>query len=225
MKNNPKELIDDLKVIRTIHSNKARSFEQLNFWYLMITVIIAVIVTFIGFSGADTFAKIFLDKPENGQIINTSSQSQIVDTVLTNTPLKQVQGQTNTDEFASKVKLIMDLMTLSILVISILGLIVRFESKANKHNLSVIRLTEFISDVEFNYLSSTSTSPSFRNEDILIYAERYKSLLNSLPATTDKDYFHALKTIKKKKKIKAFIESDDYDKLGKLSKKWRMLWI
>lgn len=56
MKNNPKELIDDLKVIRTIHSNKARIYGVYNFYYLIITIIVAVIVTFIGFSGAQTLA-------------------------------------------------------------------------------------------------------------------------------------------------------------------------
>lgn len=194
MKNNPKELIDDLKVIRTIHSNKARKYSSYNFYYLIVTIIVAVIVTFIGFSGAQTIANFFSKSP------------------------------TQTD--GENVKLIMDLMTLSILVITILGLIFRFEQKGNEHNNSVVRLTEFISLVEFNYLSETNqTATTFNGSDINLYAEKYKSIINSLPATKDSDYYTALKTIKRKKRIKVFIESEDYDKKNFIQRKWHILWI
>jgi hypothetical protein len=194
MKNNPKELIDDLKVIRAIHSNKARLYSSYNFYYLIITIIVAVIVTFIGFSGAQTIANFFSKTP------------------------------TQTDD--ENVKLIMDLMTLSILVITILGLILRFEQKGNEHNNAVVRLTEFISLVEFNYLSANnSNTATFNTTDIDLYAEKYKSIINSLPATKDKDYYSALKTIKRKKKIKTYIESDVYDKKNFIQRKWHILWI
>lgn len=194
MKNNPKELVDDLKIIRTIHSNKARVFAKYNFYYLIVTIIVAVIVTFIGFSGPQSIA----------DFLYTSS------------------GADN----SKKVKLIMDLMTLSILVITILSLILRYEQKGNKHNNAVTRLTEFISQVEFTYLGGITPNPTcFSPADIGIYAEKYKSIINSLPATKDSDYIYALKTIKKKKKIKAFIESDEYDKKNFFTRKWYILWI
>lgn len=194
MKNNPKELIDDLKIIRTIHSNKARIYGSLNFYYLIITILVAVVVTFIGFSGPQTIA----------DLISNNHDS--------------TDGQA--------VKLIMDLMTLSILVISILGLIFRFEQKENEHNGAVIRLTEFISLVEFNYLGVKEPSPlSFREGDIALYAEKYKAIINSLPATKDSDYYYALKTIKRKKLIKSFIESEEFDKKNFIQRKWRVLWI
>ncbi len=194
MKNNPKELIDDLKVIRTIHSNKARLFSSYNFYYLIITIIVAVVVTFIGFSGAQTIANFFSKTPS------------------------EADGE--------NVKWIMDLMTLSILVITILGLILRFEQKGNEHNNAVVRLTEFISLVEFNYLSGDNpVNISFNAEDISIYAEKYKSIINSLPTTKDSDYYFALKTMKRKKKIKAYIESEIYDKKNFIERKWHILWI
>jgi hypothetical protein len=194
MKNNPKELIDDLKVIRTIHSNKARVYSVYNFYYLIFTIIVAVIVTFIGFSGPQTIA----------DCLNTTG------------------GITNSEN----VKLIMDLMTLSILIITILSLILKFEQKGNRHNNAVTRLTEFISLVEFTYLGGSNPSlPSFNPQDISLYAEKYKAIINSLPPTKDSDYFYALKTIKRKKKIKAFIESDNYDVKNVISRKWYILWI
>lgn len=193
MKNNPKELIDDLRVIRTIHSNKARIYEVYNFYYLITTIIVAVIVTFIGFSGAQTIA----------DLLNSTTKE--------------------TD--AKNVKLIMDLMTLSILVITILSLILKFEKKGNKHNNAVIRLTEFISQVEFSYLGTKPAPTNFNQTDVGLYAEKYRSIINSLPPTKDSDYIDALKTIKKKKKIKAFIESEEYDNKNYFTRKWYILWI
>lgn len=194
MKNNPKELIDDLKVIRTIHSNKARVYAVYNFYYLIITIIVAVIVTFIGFSGPQTIA----------DFLNTSKEQ--------------------TD--SKNVKLILDLMTLSILVITILSLILRFEQKGNKHNNAVTSLTEFISQVEFTYLGGINPNPiSFTPDDVGLYAEKYKSIINSLPATKDSDYIYALKTIKRKKKIKLFIDSAEYDNKNYFTRKWYILWI
>jgi hypothetical protein len=234
MKNNPTELIADLKVIRTIHSNKALQFGSYNFWYLIITIIVAVIVTFIGFYGAENFVKL-VSKKDTISYEQTNSKSTAVnkDQVLMtqidslskkNVPLNYNILEYSEKEDTAKAKIILDLMTLSILVISILGLILKFESKTNKHNSAVIRLTEFVSDVEFNYLS-TATPTTFRADEIQIYAEKYKSLINSLPATKDKDYIHALKTIKRKKKIKTFIESEVYDNQNVFTRKWTILWM
>lgn len=176
MKNNPKELADDLKVIRTIHSNKARVYSNYNSVYLFITVVVSVIVAFIGFTGPEALFN--LEGADGIKAIN-----------------------------------ILNIMILVILIISILGLIFRFEHKMNKHNRAVVRLTEFIAEISFSYLlDKTTSSVEFRTEDLKSYSEKYKSLISSLPATKDKDYFYALKTIKKKKKIKAFIASDEYDK-------------
>lgn len=192
MKNNPTELVDDLKVIRTIHSNKARKFSYWNNFYLILTIIVAVIVTYIGFSGPENIATLF-----NG----------------------------DESEIGKRVENIINLMTLSILLITILGPILRFEKKMNKNNGAVVRLTEFIADVEFNYLNDTNTSNVFKKDDLQLYSERYKSLINSLPPTKDKDYFKALKTIKRKKKIKKFIQSEDYDKKNKIERFWHILWL
>ena len=163
MKNNPTELVDDLKVIRTIHSNEARKFSYLNDFYLILTTIVAVIVTYIGFSGPENIATLF-----NG----------------------------DESEVENRVGNIINVMTLSILLITILGPILRFEKKMNKNNIAVVRLTEFIADVEFNYLSGTNTSNAFKTNDLQLYSERYKSLINSLPPTKDKNYYKALEAIK-----------------------------
>lgn len=61
--------------------------------------------------------------------------------------------------------------------------------------------------------------------DLKPYAEKYKSLISSLPATKDKDYFHALKTVKRKKRIKDFIATDGYDKKNFLTRWWHILWL
>ncbi|MFZ1635473.1 MAG: hypothetical protein WAT43_16420 [Chitinophagales bacterium] len=256
MKNNPTELVDDLRVIRTIHSNKARMFGVYNFYYLIITVVVAVIVTFIGFSGPQSIANLFKTKqvvsdkncsireahPNTTLEITDSSifigaeplrvnNLLIEDTIGRShySEVEQIGGRhtriTDTTDNNSA-KFVMDLMTLSILVISILGLILRFEQKANKHNNAVVRLTEFITQVEFAYLGGTNNSPtSFNQVDIGLYAEKYKSIINSLPPTKDSDYIYALKTIKRKKNIKAFIESVDYDKKNYFTRKWYILWI
>jgi hypothetical protein len=192
MKNNPTELVDDLKVIRTIHSNKARKFSYWNNFYLILTIIVAVIVTYIGFSGPENIATLF-----NGD------ESKI----------------------EKRVENIINLMTLSILLITILSPILRFEKKMNKNNGAVVRLTEFIADVEFNHLNDTNSSNVFKKDDLQLYSERYKSLINSLPATKDKDYFKALKTIKRKKEIKKFIQSENYDKKNMIERFWHILWL
>lgn len=235
MKNNPKELIDDLRVIRTIHSNKARVFGVYNFYYLIITVVVAVIVTFIGFSGPQSIADLFKTTTvATGNSGFSGAEHQKTTSATTDSSgfsIAEPIGQhhiitTATTTGSSSAKLVMDLMTLSILVISILGLILRFEQKANKHNNAVIRLTEFISQVEFTYLGGTNPNPtSFTQADIGLYAEKYKSIINSLPPTKDSDYIYALKTIKRKKKIKAFIESVDYDNKNYFARKWYILWI
>lgn len=116
-------------------------------------------------------------------------------------------------------------MTLSILVITILSLILKFEKKGNKHNNAVTRLTEFISQVEFSYLGVAPAPTSFNQTDVGLYAEKYKSIINSLPPTKDSDYIYALKTIKKKKRIKAFVENEAYDNKNYFTRKWHILWI
>jgi ABC-type multidrug transport system fused ATPase/permease subunit len=186
MKNNPKELIDDLKVIRTIHSNQFRKFANYNNAYLVITIIVAVIISFIGFSGIDNLSKLIgsNENPYNKDII----------------------------------QFIMNLMTLLILVITVLGLIFKFERKTSKSYNAIVNLTEFISDVEFTYLSDNSTEKTFKSEDLPLYSHKYKSLINSLPPTKDSHYYKALKTIKKKKKIKKFIESEEYDNKNKIER-------
>lgn len=235
MKNNPKELIDDLKVIRTIHSNKARLFGVYNFYYLIITVVIAVIVTFIGFSGPESIADLFKTTTVATNDSGLNRVESTVDRTSVTTDSIGFSGAKPITNFhkiptattgSNSAKLVMDLMTLSILVISILGLILRFDQKANKHNNAVTRLTEFISQVEFTYLGGTNPNPtSFAQADVGLYAEKYKSIINSLPPTKDSDYIDALKTIKRKKKIKAFIESVDYDNKNYFTRKWYILWI
>lgn len=239
MKNNPLELVDDLKVIRTIHSNKARLFGFYNFWYAIVTIIIAVIVTFIGFSGAENFAKLFTNEktktPSNQTVqsrkdttSNNSSNliNQSVDTAKFDVaPASQIPDNDNDLDFKAKVKMIMDLMTLSILVISILGLILQFEKKANKHKSAILRLTELISDLAFSYTTVNPPLQAFREEDVKVYAEKYKALLNSLPSTSDKDYFSALKTIQSKKRKKVFIMSEEYSKMNLLKRRWKLLWM
>lgn len=233
MKNNPLELIDDLKVIRTIHSNKARLFEFYNFWYAIITIIIAVIVTFIGFSGAENFAKFFTDGQSKNPIVQTIPSKQ--DSIVNNNSIDAVSHSihpnsnstvvNNELDFKSKVKMIMDLMTLSILVISILGLILQFEKKANKHKSAILRLTELISDLAFNYTTVNPAPQAFKQEDVKVYAEKYKALINSLPSTSDKDYFYALKTIQSKKRRKALIMSEQYGKMNFIKRRWKLLWL
>ena len=232
MKGNPIELIDDLKVIRTIHSNKAREFSRYNFWYSIVTIVVAVIVTFIGFSGADNFAKLFNSKKDKVEhLVNTiDTMSKIAKNNLVQDSQKIDEAKNDTIqsqqlEFKDKVKMTVDLMTLSILVISILGLILQFEKKANKHNTALLRLSEFISDLEFNYQTIQPAPTAFIQNDVKIYAERYKSLLGSLPSTKNNDYYYALKTIQKKKKIKKYIESQEFNDANPIKRKWKLYWI
>lgn len=189
MKNNPEELISDLKVIRTIHSNNAVKYSIYNFWYKIITIIVAVIVTFVGFSGIENISKLFFSHP---------------------TPIDN-----------GGYKFSMDMMTLSILVISILGIILQYEKKASKHNLAVTRLSEFISDIAFKY----PNEKAFKENETQIYSERYKSIIGSLPATKDSDYFNALITIQKKKKRKKYIESEKFLNDNYFERKWKLFWI
>jgi len=231
--------MDDLKVIRTIHSNKARLFGVYNFWYAIVTILIAVIVTFIGFSGADNFAKLFTNGNGNkiqSQFYQNQNDTRrendlnnilpIVDTLKkASSHIIEFSETESVIDFKARVKMIMDLMTLSILVISILGLILQFEKKANKHKSAILRLTELISDLSFNYSNVNPVPQSFLTEDVKVYAEKYKALINSLPSTSDNDYFSALKTIQRKKRRKALIMNDEYSKMNFFKRRWKLLWI
>ena len=134
MKNNPIEVVDDLKVIRTIHSNKAMKFDNLNVLYLIITLVIAVVVTFIGFSGPGSILSLFnsSDVPRNDttktvikvEFLHDSSVNKSTITIPSKAFSIPFDSIIKNQKHQSDITFIMKIMTLLILVIAIFGLIV-----------------------------------------------------------------------------------------------------
>lgn len=88
---------------------------------------------------------------------------------------------------------------LMIVILSIFGLIYRFDERSTRHYRSIEILTEFIRDSEDRALLSQRGIVLLTVDDLSEARTRYKGILASLPANTDKEYLKAKNSAASKK--------------------------
>lgn len=154
-------------VLRQIHSNKGGRAQRWSRYYLVATVVVATVVSVIGFMGT-------------------------ADLALSISRVKPVSRATIEDLY--------NLAVLAILVISLLGLIYRFDERSNRHYRSIEVLTEFIRDVEDEVALSAANGRLLDEDHLTSTRERYKGILSALPPSTDREYVKAKKSAADKKK-------------------------
>lgn len=96
-------------------------------------------------------------------------------------------------------------LVFSVLAVVILNLIFRFNEKAAAHNRAIVILTGFIRDID-----DLLKMEAFREDDVehLLHEirERYKSITEILPASSDKEFLKSKEDYIAKKKKSAEIE-------------------
>jgi hypothetical protein len=152
------------KTLRQIQSNKASDAKSKNTAYVIVTIVIATIVSVAGFGGV-------------GQI-----SSMISDTGA-----------------APVVNFIYSMFVLSILIVTLIGIVLRYDERANRHYRSVEILTEFIRDWEDALALSQAPGHNMSAAQLTEARLRYKGIIMSLPPNTDKEYTRAKNNAKAKR--------------------------
>ncbi|WP_194763001.1 nucleotidyltransferase family protein [Microbacterium sp. UFMG61] len=160
-------------MLRQIHGNKASRTQRAEIAYLIVTVVVATVVTVLGFAGPSKLAP-FLRK-------------------------ELIPGMENT----TILEMLFNLAVLLILVLTLLGLIYRYGERANRHFRSVEVLTEFIRDWEDAVALHDAGVATLDHHDLALAGERYKGILGALPPNTDREYRKAKDDAKKKKEHEA----------------------
>ena len=106
---------------------------------------------------------------------------------------------------------------LIIVVLSIFGLIYRFDDRSNRHYRSIEILTEFIRDSEDRALLSQRGVSLLSVNDLVELRTRYKGILSALPANSDKEYLRAKNSAASKQRAKVAAERAQ---LGDFSNQW-----
>lgn len=153
-------------LLRQIHSNKGARAHRWSQRYLIATVLVASVVSVIGFMGTDRLAR---STPASWNVS------------------------------VGAVENMYSLAVLSILVITILGLVYRFDERGSRHYRSIEILTDFIRDVEDAVALSSAGIARLSSEDLQVARTRYKGLLSSLPPSTDREYLEAKKSAAEKR--------------------------
>jgi len=102
----------------------------------------------------------------------------------------------------STVEAIYSLFVLLILVVTILGLIYRFDERAVRHYQAVETLTEFIRDYDDAGALSRDGHTLFTRGDLRTAAVRYQGILRTLPPNTDKQYLKAKQAEREKREAR-----------------------
>jgi hypothetical protein len=165
------------EVLRQIHGNKASRAQRWEIAYLVVTVVVATVVTAVGFAGSERIADWLPSSP--------------------------VPGMDN----VTAVDLVFNLAVLLILVLTLIGLIYRNGERANRHFRSVEVLTEFIRDWEDQIALHDAELATIGVHQLAIAGERYKGLLGALPSSTDREYLKAKKDFKKKQEAREALKS------------------
>lgn len=174
------EYLRRAELLRQIHSNKAKNVSVKSRWFTIVTIVIATVVTLMGFLGT---ARLVGSVPGLADLPPGSAE------------------------------IAYSLIVLSILVLTILGLIFRFDERSTRHYNSVEVLTEFIRDYEDCVALSRRDVRTLTEEDLIVASTRYKGIIARLPANTDKEYMRAKQASQKKAAAKM-------SSAGSLDAKW-----
>jgi hypothetical protein len=92
-----------------------------------------------------------------------------------------------------------------VLLCSILNVAFQFKEKSNQHWRAINFLTDFVTDIDAILCVANIGSEQIDN-DMTFVNERYKHVVDILPATSDKDYMRAKKMLARKITFKASLE-------------------
>jgi hypothetical protein len=159
------------EVLRQIHGRKASIARQWEVWYLVVTVIVATVVTALGFAGTERIA------------------------------LALPTWLVPTDQATDAVELTFSIAVLIILILTLVGLVYRYGERANQHFRSVEILTEFIRDVSDEISMHDAGARTFSPARLDVVRTRYKGILGALPANTDREYLRAKQDAKRKRAL------------------------
>lgn len=150
---------------RQIHSNKALRLERSGRGLVIITILIATAVAFIGFTGTDTLRALLAGWHRFAPDTITFMYNSVV---------------------------------LAILLVTIHGLVYRFDERATRHRSAIERLTAFIRDAEDAIALSEAGAAPLTIPVLDTYRERYKGIVDGLPPTTDREFAKAKRDLAKK---------------------------
>lgn len=91
-------------------------------------------------------------------------------------------------------------LVLAILIITVLGLIYRFDERASRHRNAIEKLTNFIRDAEDAIALSQAAISPLTIGDLDVFRERYKGTADALPPTTDRQFERAKKDLANKER-------------------------
>jgi hypothetical protein len=100
------------------------------------------------------------------------------------------------------VDLIYNIVVFLVLLCSILNVAFQFKEKSNQHWRAINFLTDFVTDID-GILCVANLSAEQIDNDMTFVNERYKHVVDILPATSDKDYMRAKKMLARKTAFKA----------------------
>ncbi|WP_165307445.1 nucleotidyltransferase family protein [Agromyces binzhouensis] len=146
------------RVLRQIQSNKASRAQRLEVWYLVITVLVATLVSVIGFAGVDRIAELLAPAP------------------------------TDALDLVPAVETVFNIAVLVVLIATLVGLVFRFGERANRHYRSLEVLTEFMRDCTDLVEMHDARERTINGSDLDQIRTRYKGVLATLPPSTDKEY-------------------------------------
>jgi hypothetical protein len=89
------------------------------------------------------------------------------------------------------INLLYNAVVLAILLVTILGLVYRFDERAGRHRNAVEKLTAFIRDAEDHLALSGAGIVRLGVRDLDVYREKYKGISEGLPPTTDRQFTKA----------------------------------
>lgn len=176
-----KKYKNNCQVIKQINSNKSRKFQMYHNILNVITIISSVFLTSIG----------FMDKK-----------------IISNYLYPAIENTAQQSPDLSKIDMLFNLAVLSVLILSIINLIYRFQEKSFEHYRAVTILSGLTRDIDDLIYYQNYTK---EQADVLLaeIRNKYKSILDLLPQHTDSEFLKAKRDIIKKEKEADKIESDN----------------
>jgi uncharacterized protein len=100
------------------------------------------------------------------------------------------------------IDLIYNLIIFFVLVFAILNVAFQLKEKSHQHWRAINLLTDFVTDLD-GILSVAGLTADEIEKDMAFINERYKHVVDVLPATSDKDYMRAKRMLARKDAFKA----------------------
>lgn len=126
----------------------------------------------------------------------------------------QISSMISDPGAAPVVSFIYSMLVLLILIVTLIGIVLRYDERANRHYRSIEILTEFIRDWEDALALSRAPGHSMSVAQLTEARLRYKGIIMSLPPNTDKEYTRAKINAKAKRSQHEAAGSGDEENHG-----------